>query len=109
MLIFITNSSNIPTDYIFWFANSGLTSATNWTGGTLASPSLYTLLSSNAGVYTANFESLSYKALRLKNGKDIHIDFSSSINKNCIKGELFEGVWSDVGTPERLNMINLDE
>ena len=32
-----------------------------------------------------------------------------AINKNCIKGELFEGVWSDVGTPERLNMINLDE
>jgi N-acetyl-alpha-D-muramate 1-phosphate uridylyltransferase len=31
------------------------------------------------------------------------------INKNCIKGELFEGFWSDVGTPERLKMINLDE
>jgi len=87
--LFITNSSNIPTDYIFRFANSGLTSATNWTGGTLASPSLYTLLSSNAGVHTANFESSSYKALRLKNGKDIHIDFSSSINKNCINFDMF--------------------
>ena len=32
-----------------------------------------------------------------------------SINKNCIQGELFEGIWSDVGTPERLNNINLDE
>ena len=32
-----------------------------------------------------------------------------AINKKCIKGELFEGFWSDVGTPERLNMINLDE
>ena len=31
-----------------------------------------------------------------------------SINKNCIQGELFEGIWSDVGTPERLNNINLD-
>jgi len=32
-----------------------------------------------------------------------------AINKKCIQGELFEGLWSDVGTPERLNMINLDE
>ena len=32
-----------------------------------------------------------------------------AINKKCIKGELFEGFWSDVGTQERLNMINLDE
>ena len=32
-----------------------------------------------------------------------------AINKKYIKGELFEGFWSDVGTPERLNMINLDE
>ena len=32
-----------------------------------------------------------------------------AINKKCIQGELFKGAWSDVGTPERLNMINLDE
>ena len=32
-----------------------------------------------------------------------------AINKKCIEGEFFEGAWSDVGTPERLNMINLDE
>jgi N-acetyl-alpha-D-muramate 1-phosphate uridylyltransferase len=32
-----------------------------------------------------------------------------AINKKCIQGELFEGLWSDVGTPERLNMINSDE
>ena len=32
-----------------------------------------------------------------------------AISKKCIQGELFEGLWSDVGTPERLNMINLDE
>jgi MurNAc alpha-1-phosphate uridylyltransferase len=32
-----------------------------------------------------------------------------AINKKCIQGELFEGLWSDVGTPERLSMINLDE
>jgi NDP-sugar pyrophosphorylase family protein len=32
-----------------------------------------------------------------------------AINKKCIQGELFEGLWSDVGTPERLKMINLDE
>ena len=33
----------------------------------------------------------------------------TAINKKCIQGELFEGLWSDVGTPERLNMINLNE
>ena len=32
-----------------------------------------------------------------------------AINKKYIQGELFEGAWSDVGTQERLNMINLDE
>jgi N-acetyl-alpha-D-muramate 1-phosphate uridylyltransferase len=32
-----------------------------------------------------------------------------AISKKCIQGELFEGLWSDIGTPERLNMINLDE
>ena len=32
-----------------------------------------------------------------------------AINKKCIQGELFDGLWSDVGTQERLNMINLDE
>ena len=31
---------------------------------------------------------------------------SSSISHSLIKGELFEGVWSDIGTPERLNIIN---
>jgi MurNAc alpha-1-phosphate uridylyltransferase len=33
----------------------------------------------------------------------------TAINKKFIQGELFEGLWSDVGTPERLKMINLDE
>ena len=32
-----------------------------------------------------------------------------AINKKCIQGELFEGLWSDIGTPKRLNMINLNE
>ena len=30
----------------------------------------------------------------------------SSISHSLIKGELFEGIWSDIGTPERLNIIN---
>ncbi|MBT4182998.1 MAG: nucleotidyltransferase family protein [Nitrosomonadales bacterium] len=30
----------------------------------------------------------------------------NAINKNYIKGELFDGEWSDIGTPERLNIIN---
>ena len=32
-----------------------------------------------------------------------------AINKKYIQGEFFEGLWSDVGTQERLNMINLDD
>lgn len=87
--LFITNSSSIPNDYIFRFANSGLTSATNWTGGTAAAPSLYTLVSSNVGTFENNFESLSYKALKLQNNKEIHIDFSSSINKNCFNFDMY--------------------
>ena len=30
-----------------------------------------------------------------------------AINRKYIQGEFFEGLWSDVGTQERLNMINL--
>ena len=30
----------------------------------------------------------------------------NSISNSLIKGELFEGVWSDIGTPKRLNIIN---
>ena len=31
---------------------------------------------------------------------------NSSISKSLIKGELFDGIWSDIGTPERLMAIN---
>ena len=30
----------------------------------------------------------------------------SSVAKSMIKGELFKGIWSDIGTPERLKRIN---
>ena len=30
----------------------------------------------------------------------------SAISKSLIKGELFKGIWSDIGTPERLEIIN---
>ena len=30
----------------------------------------------------------------------------SSISKSLIKGELFKGIWSDIGTPKRLEIIN---
>jgi MurNAc alpha-1-phosphate uridylyltransferase len=30
----------------------------------------------------------------------------SSISNSLIKGELFEGIWSDIGTLERLEAIN---
>lgn len=87
--LFLYNSSSLPTDYIFRFPNNQLTSATNWTGGTLSSPSLYTLISSNAGTYNNNFESLSYNSLQLNNNEEIHIDFPSSTNVNCRNFDLF--------------------
>jgi len=30
----------------------------------------------------------------------------NSISQHLIKGELFEGIWSDIGTPERLKIVN---
>jgi MurNAc alpha-1-phosphate uridylyltransferase len=34
---------------------------------------------------------------------------NSSISNSLIKGELFKGMWSDIGTPERLEIINKRE
>ena len=35
--------------------------------------------------------------------------FKNAISQKSIKGELFEGVWSDVGTPLRLNNLNKED
>ena len=45
----------------------------------------------------------------LLKGKKIKLSpiLKSAIDKNSIQGEFFEGKWSDVGTPERLKLINL--
>ena len=45
----------------------------------------------------------------LEKGKKIKLSpiLKSAIDKNSIQGEFFEGKWSDVGTPERLKLINL--
>ena len=44
----------------------------------------------------------------LKEGIKIKLSviLESAINKKYIQGELFEGAWSDVGTPDRLKQIN---
>ena len=34
---------------------------------------------------------------------------NSAISNSLIKGELFKGIWSDIGTPERLEIINKRE
>ena len=54
-----------------------------------------------------------YKPELFKNLKEgikikLSIILESAINKKSIQGELFEGAWSDVGTPERLDIINSD-
>jgi len=73
------------------------------------------------GILTMNFErSLTFSGIaiydpkffsELAEGNKIKLApiLEIAINKKCIQGELFEGLWSDVGTPERLNMINLNE
>lgn len=47
--------------------------------------------------------------LGLEKGKKIKLSpiLKNAIDKNLIQGEFFEGEWSDVGTPERLKLINL--
>jgi len=35
--------------------------------------------------------------------------FKNAISQKLIKGELFEGIWSDVGTPLRLNNLNKED
>ena len=70
---------------------------------TMNSDSLLTF--SGIAIYDPKFFSKLIVGSKIKLSPILEI----AINKNCIKGELFEGVWSDVGTPERLNMINLDE
>ena len=44
----------------------------------------------------------------LKEGIKIKLSeiLESAINKKLIQGELFEGAWSDIGTPDRLDLIN---
>jgi MurNAc alpha-1-phosphate uridylyltransferase len=44
----------------------------------------------------------------LKEGIKIKLSeiLESAINKKSIQGELFEGAWSDIGTPDRLDHIN---
>ena len=73
------------------------------------------------GILTMNFErSLTFSGIaiydpkffsELAEGNKIKLApiLEIAINKKCIQGELFDGLWSDIGTPERLNMINLDE
>ena len=60
---------------------------------------------SGIAIYDPKFFSELIEGSKIKLSSILEI----AINKKCIQGELFEGVWSDVGTPERLNMINLDE
>jgi len=60
---------------------------------------------SGIAIYDPKFFSGLTRGIKIKLAPMLEI----AINKKCIQGELFEGAWSDVGTPERLNMINLDD
>ena len=73
--------------------------------GTLTMNSDRLLTFSGIAIYDPKFFSELTLGSKIKLSPILEI----AINKKCIQGELFEGVWSDIGTPERLNMINLDE
>jgi len=60
---------------------------------------------SGIAIYDPKFFSELTKENKIKLAPILEI----AINKKCIQGELFEGLWSDIGTPERLNRINLNE
>jgi len=64
-------NKNLPSDYIFRFPNSGISSSPNyWVGGS------YTL--TGAATYSANYKSFGYKALTLKN-QSLSTIFTNSI------------------------------
>ena len=73
--------------------------------GTLTMNSERSLTFSGIAIYDPKFFSELTEGNKIKLAPMLEI----AINKKCIEGEFFEGAWSDVGTPERLNMINLDE
>lgn len=64
-------NKNLPSDYIFRFPNSGISSSPNyWVGGS------YTL--TGAATYVSNYKSFGYKALRLTN-QSLSTAFTDSI------------------------------
>ena len=69
----------------------------------LNSMPLYTF--SGIAIYHPRFFS------KLEAGKKMQLLplFKNAISQKLIKGELFEGVWSDVGTPLRLNNLNKED
>ena len=73
--------------------------------GILTMNSERTLTFSGIAIYDPKFFSELTEGNKIKLAPILEI----AINKKCIQGELFEGLWSDVGTQDRLNMINLDE
>ena len=73
--------------------------------GVLTMNSERSLTFSGIAIYDPKFFSELAEGNKIKLAPILEI----AINKKSIQGELFDGLWSDVGTPERLNMINLDE
>ena len=73
--------------------------------GILTMNSESSLTFSGIAIYDPKFFSELVEGNKIKLAPILEI----AINKKCIQGELFDGLWSDIGTPERLNMINLDE
>jgi N-acetyl-alpha-D-muramate 1-phosphate uridylyltransferase len=73
--------------------------------GILTMNSERSLTFSGIAIYDPKFFSELAEGKKIKLAPILEI----AINKKCIQGELFHGLWSDVGTPKRLDMINLDE
>ena len=64
---------------------------------------LYTF--SGIAIYHPRF----FSKLEVGKKMQLHPLLKNAISQKLIKGELFEGVWSDVGTPLRLNNLNKED
>jgi hypothetical protein len=76
----------LPSTPVFRFKNSGIASGTSWASDTTIST--YTLSSTSGGTYNANYQSLGYETINLKNSQFLELNFGSA-NVSCVDFDLF--------------------
>ena len=77
----------LPSTPVFRFKNSGINSnGLSWISD--ATISTYTLSSTSGGTYNANYQSLGYETINLKNSQFLELNFGSA-NVSCVDFDLF--------------------